>query len=159
MEIGEFKPKKRQQITIGSIVEIEIENSYFVYAQIVPTKNLAIFDFRTNEKLTDFNILLEKKVLFLMATYNYIITKGHWLKVGKLPIREDLLVSPNQFISTFPGDYRLYNPNTGTSWKVTKEECMGLECCAVWDWGSTEQRISDHYNGVPNIWEKYDILE
>lgn len=36
--------------------------------------------------------------------------------------------------------------------KATREECEGLEICAVWEAHAVEERIIDHYNGVPNFW-------
>ena len=50
--------------------------------------------------------------------------------------------------------FELYNPNTGEVTKATREECEGLETCAVWEAYHVESRLRDHYNGVPN-----DIVE
>ncbi|WP_370789238.1 MULTISPECIES: hypothetical protein [Bacteroides] len=48
--------------------------------------------------------------------------------------------------------FELYNPNTGEVTKATREECEGLETCAVWEAHAVEERIIDHYNGVPIFW-------
>ena len=59
---------KRQQMTPGAIVEINIDNEYYVYAQILPTNNLVFFDYRTKEPLRkDFRVLEEAKPLFFMC--------------------------------------------------------------------------------------------
>lgn len=146
---------KKQQITEGAVLEINIENQYYVYSQIL-SKGLgyAFFDFKTKEKLKDLNILQNSQVLFIVMVYSDIITKGVWLKVGKLPIRNDLLVLPMKYIqdNLNPDKFELYNPNTGEINKATREECEGLECAAVWEANHVEDRIRDHYLGVPNIW-------
>lgn len=151
----------KQRITEGAILEILIENDYYVYAQIL-TKGLgyAFFDFKSTQKLTDFTILEKAKVLFIVMVYNDIITNGRWLKVGKLPIREDLVELPMKFIqdSLNPEKIELYNPNNGEIIPATKQDALGLECAAVWEAENVEERIRDYYEGKPNIWvEKMQI--
>lgn len=144
---------KRQKETIGAILEINIENEYFVYAQILDG-GTAFFDYKTKENLKDFTILNSSKILFIIAVYKDVITHGIWLKVGKLQIREELRVLPFQYIRDplKPENFELYNPNTGEITKSTKDEVKGLECAAVWEANHVEDRIRDHYLGVPCIW-------
>ncbi len=143
----------RQRITEGAILEINIENQYYVYAQILTKGHgCAFFDYKTKEKLADVSVLKTASVLFVVAVYNDIITQGHWLKVGKLPIRENLSVLPMQFMQDMHnlGKIRLYNPNTGEITPTTRDKAIGLERAAVWDAHHVEDRIRDYYLGVPN---------
>jgi len=154
---------KRQRIIEGSILEINIENQYFVYAQILK-KGLgyAFFDFKSFEKLIDISILNKAKVIFIVMVYNDVITKGIWVKIGKLDIRDELKELPMQFIqdSQNPSNFEIYNPNTGEISKATKEQCLGLECTAVWEANHVEDRIRDYFNSIPNIWvEQLNIKE
>ncbi|WP_320908658.1 MULTISPECIES: Imm26 family immunity protein [Bacteroides] len=147
---------KRQRRTPGSIVKIDLKNGYYNYAQIVEN-GIAFFDIYTKDpELEDLSILLEKPVLFILEVYRDVISTGLWLKVGKLPIREDLKTLPMQCIQDALDEtqFELYNPNTGEVTKATREECEGLETCAVWEAYHVESRLRDHYNGVPN-----DIVE
>ena len=93
-------------------------------------------------------------LLFIIAVYNDVVTTGVWEKVGKLPIREDLKILPNQFIhhKNENPEYELYNTETGEITPSSKEEVKGLECCAVWDSHHVVDRIRCHYNGEPCIW-------
>lgn len=145
----------KQRITEGSILEIKIENRYYVYAQIL-TKGLgyAFFDFKSTQRLMDFTVLKDAKILFILMVYSDVITQGRWLKVGKLPIRESLVVQPMKFIqdSLSPEKFELYNPNNGEIIPATKQEVLGLECAAVWEAEHVESRISDYYEARPNIW-------
>jgi hypothetical protein len=144
----------KQRIIEGAILEISIENQYYVYAQIL-TKGLgyAFFDYKTNDKLIDFPILEQSKILFILTVYDSVITQGEWQKVGKLKIRDELKTLPMEYIQDTinPERFDLYNPNTGEILKATMEQCEGLECAAVWAANHVEQRIIDHYLGVPNI--------
>ncbi len=145
---------KRQQRTIGAIFEINIDNQYHVYGQILEKANYAFFDYKAKYKLSEFSILEKVPVLFILAVYNDVITQGHWLKVGKLSIRDDLKILPMKFIqdALHPAIFELYNPNTGEITPTKKDQIEGLECAAVWDSNHVEDRIRDHYNGVPNVW-------
>ena len=142
----------KQRISKGSIHEINIDNEYFIYTQVLENASYAFFDFNTKDSLADLKVLNDVSILFIIAVYDSVVKSGHWLKVGKLPIREELKNLPLKFIqdSINPTNFDLYNPNTGEITKATKNECLGLECAAVWAANHVESRIRDHYNGVPN---------
>lgn len=144
---------KRQKITIGSIVEIPVKGEYYCYAQIVKNSNYAFFDFKSETKLEDITILNDKPILFIVGVYNYVVTKGIWLKVGKLDLREELEVLPMKYIQdSIDKSFSFYDPNTGEITPATREQCLGLECCAAWEEGHIEDRLFDHYNGVECQW-------
>ncbi len=144
---------KRQRVTPGAILEINIEDKYY-YAQIIKSKGCAFFDLQSETPLKDYSVLLDTPVLFTVAVYNDVITQGKWLQVGKLDIREDLQSEPYQFIqdSLNPQNFELYNPNTGEIIPSTREACEGLESAAVWEAEHVEDRIKDHYAGKSNVW-------
>lgn len=145
----------KQRITEGAVLEINIGGEYYVYAQIL-SKGLGyvFFDFKSNEKLKDLNILLSSNVLFILMVYNDIINDSVWTKIGKLPIRNDLLIQPMKFIqdNLNQNSFEIYNPNTGEISSATRKECEGLERAAVWEAIHVEERIRDYYLGVPNFW-------
>lgn len=144
-----------QRITEGAILEIEIENQYYVYAQILK-KGLgyAFFNNKFVRKLNDYEVLNKTPILFIIMVYDDVVLKGKWVKVAKLPIREELLNLPMQFIQDKhnPQNFELYNPNTGEISIAKKEQCIGLESAAVWAQNHVEERIRDYYLGVPNAW-------
>lgn len=144
---------KRQVRTLGSIVQIDLNDGYYSYAQILK-EGLAFFEFRSKGELKDMNLLVEKPVLFIISVFRDVISKGKWLKVGKLPLKEGLKTLPFQFIqdSIDPKNFELYNPNTGEITPSTREEVKGLECAAVWEAEHVEDRLRDYYNGKPNVW-------
>lgn len=144
---------KRQQETVGSIVQIHINDEFYVYAQILPHGLLAFFDYKSDTELSDLNVLKNAKVLFITAVYKYVITKGIWLKVGKIPIREDLQVLPLRFVyDRIREKFFTYNPETGETAPTTIDVAKKLERAAVWDDKQIEERIKNHYDGVPCKW-------
>jgi Immunity protein 26 len=150
---------KRQKITIGSILEIHVDKKYYVYSQILEHASYAFFDFKSNQKLTDFSVLEGAKVLFIVAVYDYVVNQGKWLKVGKLPLRESFKNKPLKFIH-WPHDkvkWGIYDPNTGEIRNSTKEDCKGLEVAAVYEAEHVEERLSDHYAGRPNRYRQKDL--
>lgn len=116
----------------------------------------AFFDFRSDQRLKDLTVLNDARVLFIIMVYNDVVTQGRWKKVGKLPIRDVLLVQPMKFIqdSHNPEKIELYNPNNGEMTKTTRDQVKGLELAAVWEAEHVESRIKDYYEGTQNIWVK-----
>ena len=142
---------KRQRITKGAILKIPVDD-YFCCAQILNMGSCAFFDCRFyNEDDIDINVLKSAKVLFIVGVYSDIITRGIWEKIGKLPIREDLVNLPNMYIR-HGSRYDLYNPNTGEITPSCREEAVGLECCAVWDDFHVVDRLRCRYNGTHCTW-------
>ncbi|MBW1617528.1 MULTISPECIES: immunity 26/phosphotriesterase HocA family protein [Empedobacter] len=149
---------KSQRITKGSILEISIDNRYYIYAQILGKSSYVFFDYKSVDKIVDLNLLKDKKILFIISVFDQIITKGEWPKVGKLDIRKELEVLPMNFIQDAlnPTNFELYNPNTGEIVPITKNEIIGLERAAVWDKNHVEDRVRDFYNNVPCVWLEND---
>lgn len=145
--------KKKQTRTLGSIVKIDLPDSTFILAQILDD-GLAFFDYKSDHLPSNLDFLIDTPILFILSVYNDAITQGRWLKVGKLPIRQDLQTQPLKFIQDAlqPEKFELYNPNDGSIVSATKEQCKGLEAAAVWEAEHVESRIIDYYNKVPNIW-------
>lgn len=142
----------RQQNTKGAILEINIADEYYVYAQILDA-GTAFFDYRSKVHLTDFSVLRTAPVLFVLAIYRDVVSQGRWLKVGKMDIREDLRVLPMKYIYDIIGRrYEFYDPNTGEITPATKAAVAGLEVSSVWDSNHVEDRIKSHYDGTPDIW-------
>ncbi len=145
----------KQKITEGAILEISIENEYYVYAQILKNRlGYAFFDFKSESKLIDLSVLIKANVIFILMVYDDVVTEGRWLKVGKLTIREDLLIQPMKFIQNEANinDFEFYNPNTGEIIKAERSQCLGLERAAVWEVNHVEDRIRDFYLGISNVW-------
>ncbi|MRX27279.1 Imm26 family immunity protein [Kangiella sp. HZ709] len=145
---------KRQRKIPGMIVEIILEDNAYSYAQVLED-SMAFFALKSEKPLkkNDLLKLNDSELAFFTTVYDDVITKGHWLKVGKLDIRDDFLELPMKFIQdSISGDFELYNPNTGDITSSTYEECKYLECAAVWEAEHVEDRLRDYFNNTPNKW-------
>lgn len=150
----------KQKRTVGAFVKIHLPDNRWAYARILEHASYAIYDLITTEPIEDVNKIAGKDILFYVSVYKDAITAGRWRKIGTLPLEDILTRLPSKFIQDpiDPNVFRLYDPNTGTMTSARKEDCIGLECAAVWEPEHVEERILDHYANRPNIWlEKMKI--
>ena len=81
---------KRQRRTIGSIIEIDLGNGYYSYAQIV-NDDMLFYDLYTDVRVSDLEILADLELLFFLGVYDEVITEGRWTIIGMLPAILSLL--------------------------------------------------------------------
>lgn len=140
---------KRQQRTIGAILEIPLENGFKTYARILDTF-IAFYDIYTEEK-PEIEEIIDSEVLFITTVYDYVITKGYWLKIGKgLPLEKNLLTIPPFYTQDFLNQSRYHIYDNNGKRLATKEECLGLESFTVWEHAIMEKRLNDHFTDQPN---------
>lgn len=150
---------KKQRKIPGMVVEVDLRNGSYCYAQVLE-HGIAFFDYRSQKRLDRIEALNEVQVLFVIAVYREVITKGIWPKIGMLPIRDEFKELPMKFIQdpVDPEKFSLYNPNTGEITPTTKDKVIGLENAAVWASSHVEERLRDHYAGRPNVWvERFKV--
>ncbi len=139
----------------GTIIEIQLSNGWFAYGQVLNDGSIAFFDSYENQQ-SNAEQLSKLAVIFILTPYNHAYRNENWSSLGKTEIRADLQTTPNKFIQDAlnPNNFEIYNPNMGDIRKSTREECIGLECSAVWEARHIEDRLIDHFNGIENIWVK-----
>ena len=145
---------------LGDIIEIFVHGEYYCYSQLLLHGQYVFFDYKSDLPLNDYSILETCPWLFRATLYNSVIRRYGWKIVGNIPIREEFLVPPMEYIyDKFENTFDLYNVETGAITKCTKEEARGLERCAVWDGIHIEDRLYDHYRNQPCIWlkEEYEL--
>ncbi|MVN79331.1 hypothetical protein GO988_23620 [Hymenobacter sp. HMF4947] len=146
------------QITIGAVLEIDLEDGYFAYARILGGANYGIYDLYTPERILDIAQIIHRPIMFIVAVYNQAVNAKRWVKIGKSPLPVSLQELPFKFIQDGldPESFRLYNPISGAMTPALKEECRDLERCAVWSPEQVEERIRDHHAGRLNRYLKDD---
>ena len=145
------KSKIRQQRTVGAIVKIPLEGGYHTYARILEGAFFAFYDCKTKIEKDDLQEIINSPILFITSVYNEVITTGQWLKIGKIPLEENLKIMPPVFIQDpiYKDQLRIvYNDRTEK--EATIEECKGLERFMIWNGIGIQKRISDHYSGRKN---------
>jgi hypothetical protein len=143
---------KRQQWACGAIVTVSLGDGYHSYAQMLESPEYAFFDCRTKDALP-VEAVVARPVLFRLWVMRYAHSKGRWQKVGMATVAPALQQPVSRYIqdSIRPQEIRLYcDGRSGPL--VSAADCADLECAAVWDPEHVEDRLRDHYAGVPNEW-------
>lgn len=146
----------KQKRIIGNIVKIPLGEGVHTYARTLKEASFAIYDARTKEEITNFQALIKKPILFVVAVYNDAITSHRWENIFFIPLEPNLLILPKKFIQDpiNPNKFRIYD--NGRIIPASKDECLGLERASVWEPEQVEQRIRDYYAGRPNQWIELD---
>lgn len=141
----------RQKRVEGDVVEIPLGRDDFGYGIVLRKPLMAFFDLRTNKRPT-IDEIVSRPIVWRIWVMNYAVIKGNWKIVGNVPLspalREEVLFVNKDAIS---GELRIHHQD-GTEAPATQDECEDLERAAVWDPEHVEDRLRDHFNGVPNKW-------
>jgi hypothetical protein len=114
---------KYQKRTVGSFVKIRLDDEYHTYARILDGASFAFYDCRSRTDITNMKQIASCKILNINAVYNSAVTKKRWLKVGKLPLEDELKILPPEFIQDKidPTKFRIYE--NGKIRPATRPEC------------------------------------
>jgi hypothetical protein len=125
---------------------------WHAYALMLESVDMAFFDARSASDLP-IDEIVARPVLFRLAVHKSAYNTGRWPKVGSVSVPERLRGGVPRFRQD-PINGRLdISDDGGTTFRAeTLDECRGLECLAVWEPEHVEDRLRDHYAGVPNKW-------
>lgn len=129
----------KQRRKLGNIYAIPLPNGEYAYGRQYKDSMLAISKFRSNEinNNPDFS-----EIDFIVCVYNDVLTCGDWPKVCNYPFDdEEDAWGPPMYIQDQikPENFEIYYK--GEIRKVSKNECLGLERCSVWDSNHIIDRI------------------
>jgi hypothetical protein len=114
--------------------------------------DMAFFDARSTSDLR-IEEIVGRPVLFRLAVHKSAYADGRWPKVGSAPVPEGLLGGVPRFMQdAITGRLSISEDGGVTSRPATFDECRDLERLAVWEPEHVEDRLRDHYAGVPNKW-------
>lgn len=102
-------------------------------------------------KVSPPDVVIKRPVLFIVAVMHSAIKKGRWPILGHIPL-EAQLTAPPSFIQDQLNKNIFQIYEGGVITPATREQCEGLERCAVWTPEQVEDRLHDHYAGRPNKW-------
>ncbi len=143
--------EKRQKWTAGAIVRIPLGEGGHAYGQMLDFPEYAFFDSLSKEDLAP-EVAASRPVLCRLWVHVSAHSKGRWLKLGTAPILEELKKPVPRWNQDAlrPQDIRLtYDGCEGPL--VTAAECEGRERAAVWDANHVEDRLRDHFAGIPHV--------
>jgi hypothetical protein len=147
---GPKGPKvKKSEFEPGSILRVDLDHQWHSYARILARTRIAFHDCRVSAPEEDPLAIVKTPVLFVLAVGGRA-SKGHWPKVGYVPLETAPIPMPEQFMQDIgTGACQIVDEAFNTR-PAKPEECIALERVAVWDPVHVEERIRDHYAGRPN---------
>ncbi|MGL5095390.1 MAG: hypothetical protein ACRDD1_07370 [Planctomycetia bacterium] len=147
----------RQRRSVGAVLKAPLGDGWHAYAWTLPEADFAFFDLRASSDLPATEVV-RLPVAFRVAVHKSAWTDGRWLRVGKAePPPETLAPAPKFVRDALNGRLSIYLH--GVIRPAAREECVGLECCAVWEPEHVEDRLRDHFAGRPNKWVRSMALD
>ena len=141
---------RRSAIEAGNVFEVALPSGGFAYGMIVDPPLAVFFDARFTHRpaLAD---MLRQPAAFRIWVMDSCLAKGHWPVIAATPVPEPLRDKPTFFkFDRIARTFSLYRDGHETP--ATQDQCVGLECAAVWSAEHVESRLDDHFAGRPNQW-------
>lgn len=144
-----MKETRKRQIRVkGALVEVPLASDLFAFGVLLDQPLIAFLDIKPTEAWQpEFERNLES--LFKLDVYIQVISKGVWLKVGKIKLDDFDAGEPFRYVEdVFTKRFSLYHSTKfGTDFMVPCEEAdtAGLEVMAVWDACHVEERLREHF--------------
>lgn len=134
-------------------MKIALQKGYHAYGRFLKS-GMAFYDLKS-KKDDELQFIVSQPILFVTGVSHSAVTKGIWLKVGVLPLEEDLLKFFPQYIQDpiNQNHFRILLGN-GIEKEATLEECIGLELFASWRAEGIEKRLNDYFFGTNSFGEK-----
>ncbi len=134
-----------------------LSRQWHAYAWTLPEVNFAFFDLRASADVPVEEIV-RHPIAFRVAVPKSAWTDGRWVRIGKVNPPPEILAPVPTFICD-PLNGRLSIYLLGDIRTASRQECIGLERCAVWDPEHVEDRLRDHFAGRPNKWVESMVLK
>lgn len=134
----------------GNIFEVALPGGGLAYGIVVGLPLVAFFDLRCAERprITE---LLSRPAAFRIWVMRSCVGRNGWPVIDFVGI-PDALSQPQTFykFDVLARRFSLYSERSEQP--ATREQCLGLECAAVWSAVHVESRLDDHFEGRPNRW-------
>ncbi|MGH0346523.1 immunity 26/phosphotriesterase HocA family protein [Sinorhizobium meliloti] len=141
---------QKQALRQGDFLKIGMDDGTFCFARVLHEPYMAFYGLRSEDE-RPIDEVAQSKVLFKLAVMNRAVTSGRWRVIGNLPLEEELR-QPVKSFRQDPITKKLSIYVNGADSPATPEACANLERAAVWDPEHVEDRLRDHFAGVPNKW-------
>ena len=137
---------------LGKVVEISHSDNSFSYGLVLESPLVAFSNRTFKSRQTQFSDLFNDSI-FIVWVMKYALGKKGWLKVGKLKTHR-LFGRSHAFykFDSINKSFSIYCNGVETPAKL--EDCINLECAAVWDKSHVEDRIFATNKGEVCKWSK-----
>ncbi|GAA5006624.1 hypothetical protein GCM10023206_12330 [Acinetobacter puyangensis] len=147
--------RKRRRVKVGDIFGIDLGDSKYCYCIVLDSPLVGFYDLQVNDLKQDVKFITSHKILFKVWLMKYAFKSEKWHFIGNIELSEEL----NKRVYFFKQDQFDYSisiyyseGNESIEIPATYDDVKGLERAAVWDPEHVEDRLRDHFNGVPNVW-------
>ncbi|MBB2946396.1 hypothetical protein FB565_006164 [Actinoplanes lutulentus] len=114
---------------------------------------IAFYGCERDPEQAELPILCSGRPLFVIGVDRAAYSTGRWGTVLLRLPEQNLPAIPTVFHQDiFNGTCSIIEPGVSTRLSVPREECIGLERQASWPKEHVESRLTDHYEGRPNVW-------
>jgi hypothetical protein len=133
----------------GRFVRLTLPDGSYGYGRLREDDAVAIYNFHTQEPVSDLDVIAAKPILFTVYVHRSVISK--WEVIDKKPL-EAHLKEPAVWFWQDIGDFRNCKivDSVGNEKPATPEACEGLERLAVWEGNGVEKRLLDMFMDRPN---------
>ena len=136
----------------GKVVIIVRPSGRNTYACLMDFPLIAVYDIDVASEI-EVSRLSTCDVLFYILVMKYSVTSGTWPITGKLASNSLPSCNPRFFkYDTIAKRFSITTSDPYTETLASREECLALECEAVWDPIHVGERLDDHYASRPNKW-------
>lgn len=140
----------RQRRVVGAVLKVPLDDGWHSYAWTLPEVDFALFDLRAEADIP-LSEVIARPIAFRVGVNGSAYLNSRWLRVGKVSPPPEVLAPMPKFIrDPITGRFKIYL--FGDIRPATREECVGLERCAVWAPEHVEDRLRDHFVGRRNKW-------
>jgi hypothetical protein len=140
--------KVRGRGKVGDVVKIDIGNGNFGYGRVLPEPLMAFYDIQSTEPLV-MEEVIKYPILFLVSVMYRAVKSERWEIIGDRPLEDSLKVKPRFFVhDMLSKEFSIYYEGNITP--ASREKCIGLERAAVWEAAHVENRLRNHFAGVPD---------
>lgn len=141
---------KKLKRRIGDVVKIPLEDGSSCFGRVLDEPLVAFYDIKTDLQ-PSIDEIVRLPVLFKVWVMNHAITSGRWEVIGHHDV-DNALMEPVRFFKQDPITKEVCIYLNSEEIAATREQCKDLERAAVWNPEHIEDRLRDHYLGVPNKW-------
>jgi hypothetical protein len=144
--------KSKLRRRVGDVVAIPLGSGRFGFGWVLEEPLIAFFDSEGSGSHLDVEQIARRPIAFRIWVMNHAVTSGRWPVMGHVDVNPESH-EPPCFFKQDPLSGRLTITRDGsTETAASPEQCTGLERAAVWEPDHVEDRLRDHFAGVPNRW-------
>lgn len=141
----------RKRPKFGDVFVVPLDDGRLSFGRMLQRTLMAFYDLIADD-VPSVEHIVSRPVLFKIWVIDSSLRSGAWRIPENRSVDDDLAMEPQFFKQDALNGKLSIHQSDGGEISCTAEECEGLERAAVWDPSHVEDRLRDHYNGVPNAW-------